>query len=38
MDIYVNLFVDIYMYIYVLVYCNFEIILELESILYVEVL
>lgn len=41
MDIHVNSFADIHMYIYrvhVPVHCNSEITLELESILYAEVL
>lgn len=38
MDIHVNSFADIHMYIHVLVHCNSEITLELESILYAEVL
>lgn len=38
MDIHVNSFADIHMYIHVPVHCNSEITLELESILYAEVL
>lgn len=38
MDIHVNSFADIHMYIHVPVHCNSEITLELESILYAEML